>query len=56
MIPEWNQTLSLLVVEVEELVVTVVDTNNPEAVVYTGASDIVVAAAAELYKEHIGLA
>jgi hypothetical protein len=44
------------VAEVEELVVIVLDTDNPEVVVHTGASDIVVVAAAELYKEHIGLA
>jgi hypothetical protein len=41
MTPEWDQTLFLLVVEVEKLVVAVVDTDNLAVVVYTGASDIV---------------
>ena len=57
MIPEWDQTLFLLVVEVEKLVVAVVDTDNLAMVVYTGASDMVaVVAEPELHKEHIELA
>ena len=57
MIPEWDQTPFLLVVEVEKLVVAVVDMGNLGVVVNTEALDIVaVVDEPELCRECIELA